>query len=386
MRQQPDIVCFANDWGADPTSKHHLMREFAKTQRILWVESPGMRAPRLASPNDLRRVASKLRTLGRPAQRRGPNLYVTAPPTLPFPRSQIARRMNAWLYPLAIRRDLRRLAFNTRPIVWSFAPHVVSAATALPRRLLVYHCVDRWSAFRAYDAGLMHRLEERLCRAADIVLASAMDLAERCGEFNRDVHYVPHGVDVEHFGRALEEGQVPDELALIPEPRIGFIGLLEEWVDIELIATLARRTSFHYVLIGKVLTDLSPLQGLPNVHVLGRKPYHRLPDFCRAFHAGIVPFRISDLTVSVNPIKLREYAAAGLPVVSTGLPEVVRAGPFVTCAESEDEWVAALTQAVEKGGEMVERRRQAERMRDQGWPAIAERIRGILSEAMARVD
>jgi glycosyltransferase involved in cell wall biosynthesis len=376
------IVCFANDWTAAPTGKHHLMRQFAGVNRVLWVEAPAMRAPRLTRANDVRRIGAKLRTLGRPAEQRSPNLYVYAPLTLPFPRSALARRVNGWLYSRGVRGELNRLAFDSRPIVWSFAPHVAPAIRALQHCLLVYYCVERWSAVPGYDAALMNALEAELCRQADVVLASAHDLSEHCRQYSENVHYVPHGVDVEHFGRALEPGVLAPELACIPEPRVGYFGLLHEWLDVELIAALARRTSFHYVLLGEGWTDLAPVAGLANVHILGRKPYASLPAFCRGFRAGIVPYRVTTLTRSMNPIKLREYAAAGLPVVCAALPEVERAGDFVECPRSEDEWVAAVTRAVERGGSPTERRRQAERVRDQAWPTIAARIGDILSERM----
>ena len=383
MMRGQSIVCFANDWTADRTSKHHLMRQFAATNRVLWIESPGMRTPRLHQAKDLRRIGAKLRTLGRPAEQRLDNLYVCAPPTLPFPGNRLAQRANGWLYRRSIRRELRRLALDVDPIVWSFVPHVARAIPGLRRRLLVYYCVDRWAEFADYQATVMTALEADLARAADVVIASAQDLADHCRQYNAEVHYVPHGVDIEHFGRALEAGPLPAELTSIPEPRVGFFGVLHEWVDIDLIAALARRTPFHYVLLGEVWTDLAPLAGLPNVHVLGRQPYERLPDFCRGFQAGIVPFRMNALTQSVNPIKLREYAAAGLPVVSSALPEVVRAGAFVDCPRSEDEWVAAVSRAVERGCRVTERHQQAERVREQGWPATATRIGEILEAKLA---
>jgi len=379
IREQ-SIVCFANDWNADPTSKHQLMRCFAPANRVLWIESPGMRAPRLSQGKDLRRIGAKLRTLGRHAEERLPNLHVCAPPTLPFPASAVARKVNGWLYRHVIRRELHRLSLDERPIVWAFVPHIAPAIPGLERRLLVYSCVDKWSAFADYDADLMNAFEAEVCRSADVVLASAQDLADHCRQYNPEVHYVPHGVDTEHFAQALTPGPLPDVLAAIPEPRVGFFGVLHEWVDIELIAALARRTPFHYVLIGEAWTDLSALAGLGNVHVLGRQPYARLPDFCRGFRAGIVPFRVNTLTHSVNPIKLREYAAAGLPVVSAALPEALRAGDFVDCPRSEDEWVAAVTRAVERGGSAAERQRQAQRVRGEGWPAVASRIGDIFVE------
>ena len=220
------------------------MRRFAPTNRVLWVEAPGMRSPRLSQGKYLRRIGAKLRTLGRQAEERLPNLHVCSPPTLPFPHSSLARGVNGWLYRRTIHRELERLAFDPRPIVWAFVPHVAPAIPGLSRRLLVYHCVDRWSAFADYDADLMNAFEADMCRAADVVIASAQDLAEHCRQYNDNVHYVPHGVDTEHFEQALEPGDLPAELASIPGPRVGFFGLLHEWVDIELIAALARRTPF----------------------------------------------------------------------------------------------------------------------------------------------
>ena len=380
MIREQTIVCFANDWHADPTSKHQLMRRFAPDNQVLWLESPGMRAPRFSQGKDLRRIVTKLRTLGRPAEQQLPNLHVCSPPTVPFPQNPIARAVNGWLYRRTIRRELRRLSLDERPIVWAFVPHVAPAIRGLARRLLVYSCVDRWSAFADYDADLMTAFEADVCRSADVVLASAQDLADHCRQYNSEVHYVPHGVDTEHFAQAFTPGALPDVLAAIPEPRVGFFGVLHEWVDIELIAALARRTPFHYVLIGEAWTDLSALAGLGNVHVLGRQPYARLPEFCRGFRAGIVPFRVNTLTASVNPIKLREYAAAGLPVVSAALPEALRAGDFVECPRTEDEWVATVTRAVERGGIAAERQRQAQRVRGEGWPAVASRIGDIFAE------
>jgi glycosyltransferase involved in cell wall biosynthesis len=187
---------------------------------------------------------------------------------------------------------------------------------------------------------------------------------------------VEHG----HFARALEPGPLPGDLERIPAPRVGFFGLIHEWVDTDLIAALADRLPFSFVVIGSSNQDLSALAARPNVHLLGRKPYADLPEWCRGFDAAIVPFRISELTASVNPIKLREYAAAGLPVVATGLPEIRRCGDIAVCPEGVDEWVAALRQAVARGQDPAERRAQSARVRDQDWGAIAKRM-GALVEA-----
>jgi glycosyltransferase involved in cell wall biosynthesis len=188
-------------------------------------------------------------------------------------------------------------------------------------------------------------------------------------------------VDFAHFAGALEPGTLPDDLRDIPEPRVGFFGLIHEWVDLELIGQLAQRLPYSFVLIGDAKTKLENLRGIPNVFHLGRKPYATLPDYCRGFRAAIVPFRTSELTQSVNPIKLREYAAAGLPVVSTALPEVQRCADIADCATDVNSWVSALQGAVTRGGSGDERRKQSERVRAQDWSAIAHRMADLVVAA-----
>jgi glycosyltransferase involved in cell wall biosynthesis len=376
-----DIVCFANDWTADPTSKHQVMRRLAERNRVLWIEAAGMRRPRLGSAKDLARLGRKARSFLAAPRQRLPALWSYSPPSLPLPTSGFASRLNRLLYHRAVRRQLRRLALSAAPISWVYAPHVAPWLRGLPRKMLVYHCVDRWSAFQEYDADQMARCEAELCRTADLVLASAEDLAERCRAYGADVHYVPHGVEHAHFASALVPGPLPVDLQSIPEPRVGFFGLIHEWVDTDLIALLADRLPYSYVLIGDSNQDLRPLLERPNVFHLGRKPYAELPAYCRGFAAAMVPFRVSELTRSVNPIKLREYAAAGLPVVATDLPEIRRCADIAAVVTGPAEWQDALRSAVVRGGNREERLAQSARVADQDWDRVCERIGDLVQVA-----
>lgn len=380
-----DIVCFANDWTADPTSKHQLMKRFAGANRVLWIEASGMRRPNLARRSDLGRVAGKLKGFFAPAVPRLPGLHSYSPPILPLPGSALASRLNAWLYRKTLRREMRRLDMVSAPLLWVYSPHVAPWIRHLPRAGLVYHCVDRWSAFTEYDTAFMAACDAELCRTSDLVLASAEDLAERCRQYRADVHYVPHGVEHAHFAAALAPGRLPPDLAEIPEPRVGFFGLIHDWVDLELLGTLADRLPYSFVLIGASNQDLRPLLARHNVHHLGRKPYAELPDYCRGFAAAIVPFKLSELTVSVNPIKLREYAAAGLPVVASDLPEIRRCADIARCAAGVADWVEALEAAVALGAGPAARRAQSERVRHEDWGEVAERV-GALVDALPRRD
>lgn len=376
------IVCFGNDWHADPTSKHHIMRRLSRHNRVLWVESAGMRRPDLRRAADARRLLAKAKTVFYGTREVADNVTVLSPPTLPLPGSRVAAFVNRMFYRAALKRAVRRLSRGTDPILWVFAPHVAPWIERVPRSLLLYYCVDRWSAFQGYDAAHLDRCEEMLCREADVVVATAGDLVERCKRYRKDVFYVPHGVDFEHFAQALEPGLLPEDLAGIPEPRIGFFGLIHEWVDTDLIARLAvARPAYAFVLIGSSDQDMSALVALPNVHVLGRRPFTVLPSYCRGFQATIIPFRHTELTHSVNPIKLREYAAAGLPVVSSDMPEVRRCGDIVTCAITDAEWLVALDLVISRGSDPAERRAQSERVRGQDWSEVCRVVAGHILDA-----
>src|SRR5205814_7244097 len=123
--------------------------------------------------------------------------------------------------------------------------------------------------------------------------------------------FVSHGVDVAHFSQALDPGMTPPaDAAGLTSPVIGFFGLIAEWIDIALVRAAARRRpDWTFVFVGKSTVDVAPLRELPNVRLLGQKPYETLPAYCRAFDVGLIPFRIDELTLKANPLKLREYLA-----------------------------------------------------------------------------
>jgi glycosyltransferase involved in cell wall biosynthesis len=377
-----DILTFANDWTADPTSKHHIMRRFSRTNDVLWIEAAGMRAPSLTSAYDRKRLFTKAKAILRKSRPVLDRVHAMTPPTVPYPQSSVARQANSLLYRFSITRELARLGMDPDPLLCVFAPQCAPYVRRIPRAFTMYYCVDKWSAFADFDARTMERSEKDICEASDLVIASAEDLAERCRRYADNVHYVPHGVDFEHFASALAPGDLPADLAAIPEPRIGFFGLIHEWVDIALIGRLAEvLPSYSFVVIGSAKTDMSPVGGKPNVYVLGRRPYAELPAYSRGFHAAIVPFHMTELTVSVNPIKLREYAAAGLPIVSSPLPEVRKCSDIATCADTFDEWVDALRDAVSRGEDRRARREQSERVRKEDWAYRCEDIARLVDAA-----
>jgi glycosyltransferase involved in cell wall biosynthesis len=342
----PRIVCFANDWNGDPTSKHHIMRTYSAATDVVLVESSGMRRPKLSSLIDLQRITQRIaRAAGSATRQPEGRLRIASPLGLPLPGNPVATRVNALLFRRAVRRASAGMK-EGKPLLWVYTPTVAPYLSSFPNSGIVYHCVDRWWAFGDYDTDLMLEFHESLCRQADVVFASGAALLEDCRAYSENAHLVPHGVEWAHFARAvLEEPARPADIADIRTPIVGFFGMIHEWLDQPLLADLAKAIpNVTIVLIGKVWVDVSLLRRCANIRFVGQKPYSEMPAYAAAFDVGIVPFVVNDLTLAVNPIKLREYLSAGLPVVATALPEIRALAdmPHVHVTESRQEFSAAV--------------------------------------------
>src|SRR5205807_7772486 len=187
-------------------------------------------------------------------------------------------------------------------------------------------------------------------------------------------------VDYDHFRKALDPStSVPEEIARLLRPVSGYLGLIaSDWIDIDLLVHVAR--SFPHaslVMLGKITMDVSALERLPNVHLLGRKPYETLPAYCKGFDVGLLPFPISEVTLNANPLKVREYLAAGLPVVSTPIPEVEVLGRCHIGADREG-FHRQVDEALADPGPRPER---SEAIRHESWEAKLDEIRGHLAAA-----
>lgn len=373
------IVCFANDWHSDPTSKHQIMRVLARGNTILWINSIGLRRPTLER-GDVSRMAAKLRSFFRGAERVGERFYVFTPIVVPFHHSRLARALNATILTLSIRWYRARLGMRD-VVCWSYMPNVDYIIRRMKPAFVLYHCVDEWSKFSFIDEAILEK-EEALCRMADLVLASARELYDRKLPWNPHTHYLPHGVDYEYFHAVPKDGAPPADLAAVPKPIAGFFGLIHEWIDLDLLEHAMRRLpNVSFVFIGKSSVDVTRLSRLPNAHFLGQKRYGELTAYARRFDVGLIPFKINELTVNVNPIKLKEYLALGIPVVSVDLPEVRPYGAVVNVTGNYEEF----TEAIERELSGVHRASAAEIdriARQETWERKVEEISALIAERM----
>ena len=370
-----DILCFSHDWTGDPLSKTHLMRLLARENRVLWVNSIGYRTP-TASKADLGRAFRKLRAAATPVREVEPNIFVLNPLAVPAYGRPSVRALNRIWLRRQVRRATRALGFR-RPINWVFNPAAAVIAGALGEETLIYQCVDEYTAFTGVQSTPLAELEQDLLRRSDLVIVSAEPLLRSKSPFNPRTVLVRHGVDHAHFRKALDPAtQVPASIADLPRPVIGFFGLIADWVDVGLMARVAEHfPGGSLVVLGKATTDTSALERQPNVHMLGRVPYADLPAYCKGFDVALNPFRINELTLNANPLKVREYLAAGLPVVSTAIPEVEVLGQCRIGADA-DAFIREVAAALAEPGPSPAR---SAAMWPESWEARLDEIREHLA-------
>jgi glycosyltransferase involved in cell wall biosynthesis len=380
MAEPKDIVCFANDWSGDPLSKKHIMLRLARKHRILWVNSINNRRPQFAK-KDFRRVIEKLSSFRRGLVQVEDQIWVLSPIFVPFHGNPAIRAFNRWFLGAQIRQALRKLRFCD-PVTYSFVPTSADVVGSLGEKAIVYHCVDEYSAFSDASSEIRER-EAELLRKSNLVIVSASDLFKTKEPLNPNTHLVTHGVDYDHFRKAADaDTPVPEELQRLPKPILGFHGLIADWVDLPLLAELAKlRPEWSIVLVGRADTDISVLKGLPNVHFLGHRPYARLPEFLRGFDVALLPFMVNELTLAANPLKLREYLAAGLPVVAAPLPEIAKFEGLVKLGSNARDYATHIEEfiAAKRTGPSRERSDQVAR---ESWDAKVEEIENLLLKHM----
>jgi glycosyltransferase involved in cell wall biosynthesis len=313
------------------TNKQHCATELAKLGvDVLYIESVGLRAPRPGSSRDWKRLKDRLlkgiRSLIFGAPQRASHIRVLSPLLIPGGyRHPVTRCLNRFLLKAAIWRNQRKnLALP--PLIWTYHPFMMDIFSSWRGSSLLYHCVDDIAAVPGVDADAFRSAEQVLLHRADVVFATATALADHCRSINSNTHFLPNVVDAEHFGKALESGWIPDDLACIPEPRLGYHGVLSDFkIDFQLLLDAARlKPEWSWVFIGDEREGqksplVAELAKLPNVHFLGYRSYNDLPSYLRWIQVGLLPSLINEYTRSMFPMKYFEYLAAGVPVVSTPL-------------------------------------------------------------------
>jgi glycosyltransferase involved in cell wall biosynthesis len=378
------VVYFGNDWFAENrTSSHHVATRLAQRMPLLYVDSPGMRAPS-ASGRDFKRALRKLAATFRAPVRIGERMWQCTVPQLPFRRLPGIDAFNRVFSRWAVRRALKRVGIARR-ISWFVVPHPGFLAQRLDESLCVYYCIDDYAAHPGVDPQLIGQRDEALSRAADLMFVAPPALLEPKRALNPNTVFSPHGVDAELFGRAADPATpIAVGAQHLAHPVIGYFGSLHEWIDIELIAWLAaQRPQWSFLLVGHAAADVSALRALRNVYLVGPQPYASLPNWARAFDAAIIPYRLNRQVANANPLKLREYLATGKPVVSVRNPEIEKFARWVELVDDRDAFLAGLERALRDDTPAAAAQRIAA-VADQTWDARVAQVLGHVAQALER--
>jgi glycosyltransferase involved in cell wall biosynthesis len=330
--QLPDLVCLSHlRWNFVFQRPQHLMTRAARDRRVFFVEEPVFDAP-----------------VGEPSveiRQPHPNLHVVVP-HLAAGSSEHAC--------ITAQQDtvdeLLRTFDVTDYVLWYWTPMSLRFTQHLSPTAVVFDCMDELSGFVGAPAALKE-LERELMARAHVMFTGGISLFEAKRPLHANVHPFPSSVDAAHFAKARRITTEPDDQRSIPGPRIGFFGVIDERMDIDLVAAVAdRRPEWQLVLLGPTCKiDPASLPQRSNIHYLGMKSYQQLPEYLAGWDVAMLPFARNDATRFISPTKTPEYLAAGCPVVSTSIRDVVR--PYadlglVHVADDPDGYVTAIETAM----------------------------------------
>ena len=388
MMRGRDIVCISSlDWDAHWTSKQQIMHRLAQTNRVLYVEEPVTALAPLKVPSRWSRwkaVAPKLRK----AQS---GLWVLTPPPLsPFGNMYPwINKANQRLLAGYVNWALREIGME-RPILWTYLPGSCDLLDYVRPAAVVYHCVDEHSAFPGFIRPLVvKKYDDELTRRADLVLTSAENLLLSRKDLNPHIQRIRHAADVGLFATALDPAlAIPADIASLPQPRIGVVGVHDERLDTAALEALsAADPEWQIVLVGPVVhgdVDEERLRALPNVHFLGGKTVAELPAYLKALDVALIPYKLNELTRNIFPLKLYEYLAAGLPVVAAALPELAPHSDSLSLASGPEEYPALVKAALAADSPAARAARSAA-VAGETWEKRVDEMSVLVEEMLVRV-
>ncbi len=384
LEQQNVIIFSSDDWSSGlKSSKYHVAVGLSRHNRVLFVNSIGLRNPS-ASARDLKRIWHKLASFFRGYQTINPNLFVFTPIVVPFHGSRWARALNRWIL-VASLRVLQWVLRLPRPVLLVFSPNFHEVLGQLGESATVYYCIDELKGYREVDSRMFDAMERSLQQKSDCIVACSQELVDKKRAVHPHVYYLPHGVDWALFRQTLDRDEpLPADIAQLPRPIIGFYGFIsDDWIDFELLNEMARaHPEWSIVLIGRTKQDLGTVLRHPNIHFLGVRPFESLPGYNRGFDVALIPFALNELTVSSNPLKLYEYLASGLPVVSVDIPEVARHPELARVARDQREFIAMTEQALLENSP-AQKLARSEAVRNETWANRLEQLSQIIERHRA---
>ncbi len=332
-----DLICFSHlRWDFVYQRPQHLLSRFAKERRVFFVEEP------MFSDEQSKMQISA----------RQDNLLVVVPQ---LNHLDVEKKPTDDLIRGLLDQMLREENV-TDFVAWYYTPMALNFSEHLEPRATVYDCMDELSLFKFAPPTLLLN-EEKLINKSDVVFTGGQSLYEAKQDRHENIWAFPSSIDAAHFRLARNLTQEPADQASIERPRLGFIGVIDERMDLQLLREAAgMRPDWNFVMIGPVVKIAE--EDLPtgeNIFYLGKKDYEELPAYIAGWDVALMPFAINDSTKFISPTKTPEYLAAGKPVVSTAIRDVVR--PYsemglVHIASTAEEFVRAIEKAMNENADL----------------------------------
>lgn len=344
---EPPIVCLAGeDWWYHPLrSRRQLMTRLSRRRKVLFVNSIGSGLPGgFGAAGFVRRFGRKARSWCRGLQTVQPSLFVLSPVALPGHGSSAIRKMGAEILIWQVENAMQRCGIS-RPILWIGLPSFAPLIGRLDERLRVFHASDRFDAYEGDPNRAIQLAQAKCIQSANLILAVSEPLADmaRKAAPETQVRVLTHGVDLELFGQARQPGfPIHSRLAAIPKPRLGYLGSLEQFQDANLIARLAEcHQDWHLVFVGPNEDALASLRQFRNIHFLPQCPQTEAPAYLAGFDLCMIPRRMDSWVMHSNPLKFKEYLAAGREVVASDIPALRPWASYAWLAANEAEFLDA---------------------------------------------
>ena len=384
MPSRDSFIVFSDDWGEHPSSSQHIFKHILKDHKVVWVNTIGMRPPR-PTIQDLKKAIKKIKKMIHPsptsqnAKMDAPpmNLTVLQPPMVPYNFGPF-RKLNRLSVVRSVKNAMERLGIK-EPVLVTTVPNSCDYVGAFNEKRVVYYCVDDFANWPGHNKKYILRMETELVEKTDVIIATSKLLFQKFKKYKKNLYlyYLSHGVDLNLFLRTPEYKH--PVISHIPAPRIGYVGLLYERLDWNLIDYLVKKNKeFSFIFIGKKEVDLSHLERYENFYLFEPIPYREVPIALKSFDICILPYLTDYSLQTANPLKLKECLAAKKPIVSVPLKEILPYKDYLYICYEREEWLTTLNKVSKRLEKEAKNKEYEKILEKEDWSIKANEFKKII--------
>ena len=338
--QNEFFIVFGEDYDRHPHALEHLMKPLFPSNQVLWVETIGLRSPRLTL-YDLKRILEKIKNwinLSRKTNKTKSyqeNFSISSPFMIPFTQYQLIRKFNKWSVLRNVQKHLK-LKNIKNPITITSVPNSCDFVGSFLEKFIIYYCVDEFSLWPGLNESLVKNFEEKLISNSNLLIVTSESLANVKKIDNKTTAIINHGVDFDHF-------DIGENKVINANLKLCYFGLFDERSDQKIFCSIAeniKNCEIH--IFGDVVCDIKKMKSYQNIIFHGKINYTFLPEAIKEMDIFLLPYIRNDLSECINPLKLKEYLATGRPVIATALPEVLKLKDYLFIGSSGNDFVSII--------------------------------------------